>query len=485
MTGFRDKGQVLSVASECVPLIKTGGLADVVGALPTALAAEGWRVRTLVPGYPGLRERLTGARDVWANADLFGGPARLVAGRADDRDVYLLDAPHLYDRPGGPYGTAGQDHPDNPERFAALSWVAATIAAEGDDEGWRPQVLHAHDWQAALAPAYLKWSFPLAATGSILTIHNIAFQGIAPSGQLARLRLPSGEFHSGSLEYWGNISMLKAGLVTADRITTVSPTYADELMRPAFGMGLEGVIADRGPSLSGILNGIDLTIWNPQTDPAIRPYSLAALGGKAANRGALAAEFGLVADQGPLAIVVSRLSHQKGMDVLIEALPGFVASGGALALLGAGDAGLETAVQALAARFPGKVGVRVGYDESLAHRMFAGGDAVLVPSRFEPCGLTQMYGLRYGTIPVVALTGGLADTVIGATPASLAARAATGITFHPVDRLALARALDRLVGLYADRAGWQAMQRRAMKADFGWDRAARAYGDLYAAVAAQ
>lgn len=478
-------GRVLSVASECVPLIKTGGLADVVGALPVALEAEGWDMRTLIPAYPGLVERLAEARVVWKDPALFGGPARIVLGQAGGLSLYLLEAPHLFDRPGGPYSAGGLDHVDNPERFAALSWAAAALAAEGGDDGWRPDVLHAHDWQAGLAPAYLRWAFPGTGVGSVLTIHNIAFQGVAPAARLESLRLPRDEFHPGSLEYWGNISSLKAGLVTADKVTTVSPTYAEELMRPAFGMGLEGVIADRGLAMRGILNGIDSAVWSPEQDPAITPYGPTNLRGKAINRTALSRELGLEPGAGPMAIVVSRLSHQKGIDLLIAALPAFIAGGGSLALLGSGDAALEGALQALAARFPGRVSVTIGYDEELAHRMFAGGDAVLVPSRFEPCGLTQMYGLKYGTLPLVALTGGLADTVIGASPASLGAGAATGITFHPVDELALTRALDRLLTLFADRASWKAMQRRAMQADFGWAAAARAYGALYRELTAR
>lgn len=485
MTEAATNGRVLSVASECVPLIKTGGLADVVGALPGALAGEGWHVRTLIPAYPGLVDRLSDVRVVWQDASLFGGPARIVAGQAGGLALYLLEAAHLFDRSGGPYSAGGADHPDNAERFAALSWAAAALAAEGDDDGWRADVLHAHDWQAGFAPAYLRWAFPGTGIASVLTIHNIAFQGIAPAQKLVALRLPRDEFHQGSLEYWGNISSLKAGLVTADRITTVSPTYAEELMRPAFGMGLEGVIADRELALSGILNGIDAAVWSPEADAAVTPYGTANMRGKATNRAALCRELGLEPGSGPLAIVVSRLSHQKGIDLLIAALPGFIAGGGSLAVLGSGDAGLEASLQVLARRFPGQVAVRTGYDEDLAHRMFAGGDAVLVPSRFEPCGLTQMYGLRYGAVPVVALTGGLADTVIGASPASLAAGAATGITFHPVDELALSRALDKLLRLYADKTVWKAMQRRAMQADFGWSAAARAYGALYRGLTAR
>jgi starch synthase len=396
--------------------------------------------------------------------------------------MLLLDAPHLYDRPGGIYSAGGQDHSDNPERFAALSWAAAEIARGAGTDGWRPDVLHAHDWQGGFAPAYLRYG-PPSPVKTIITIHNAAFQGLAPATRLAALRLPAQAFTPEGVEYYGNISSLKAGLVTADRITTVSPTYAEELMRPEFGMGLEGVLAARADDLQGILNGVDDSVWAPASDAEITPYSAAGLKGKAANRQALAAEFGLAPGVGPLAIVVSRLTGQKGIDLLAATLPGFVAAGGSLALLGTGEPALETAMQGATKRWPGRVGVRIGYDEALAHRMFGGGDAVLVPSRFEPCGLTQMHGLRYGTLPVVAATGGLNDTVIGATPASLAAGAATGISFHPVDATALAGALRRLVGLHADRRQWQAMMRRAMKADVGWAGPARAYAALYRSLA--
>ena len=471
-------GQVLSVASECVPLIKTGGLADVVGALPGALAPFGWRLRTLVPAYRGLLATIREARVVWSDADLFGGPGRVMAGQAGGLDLLLLDAPHLYDRAGGPYGAGGADHPDNPERFAALGWAAAAIARGGTADGWRPDILHAHDWQAALAPAYMSQAGG-GRVPSLLTIHNIAFQGIAPAARRHDLRLAEADFNADGYEYWGGISTLKAGLLAADALSTVSARYADELMRPEFGMGLEGVIAARAGALHGIVNGVDTAIWNPETDPGIQPFGLRNLRARGVNRAALLGEFDLGPVPGPLAIVVSRLTGQKGIDLLVEVLPDFIAAGGGLVLLGTGEAALEGALQALARRHPGRVGIRIGYDEVLAHRMFAGGDAVLVPSRFEPCGLTQLYGLRYGAVPVVAATGGLADTVIGASPASLAAKAATGISFHPVDALAFSQALRRLVTLYADRAGWAALQRRAMRVEVGWDRAGAAYAGLY------
>jgi starch synthase len=472
-------GRVLSVASEAVPLIKTGGLADVAGALPAALKGQGWEMRVMLPAYPGLAARLgQNAEEIWSAQDLFGGPARVLKGGVDGVTFLLLDAAQLYDRKGGPYSADGKDYPDNPERFAALCWVAAEIARGGGADGWAPGILHAHDWQAGLAPAYLRYG-PATTVKTVLTIHNIAFQGIAPAQKLGLLRLPAWAFSAEHLEYYGSLSTLKAGLVTADAITTVSPTYAEELMRPEFGMGLEGVIAARAEDLHGILNGVDETLWSPESDPKISAYSAKVLKPKAENRSRLATEFDLAPADGPLAIVVSRLTDQKGIDLLAAILPEFIEAGGSLAILGAGDAALERAMRAAAERWPGRVGVHIGYDEALAHRMFGGGDAVLVPSRFEPCGLTQMYGLRYGTIPVVAATGGLNDTVIGATPASLSARAATGITFHPVDRTGFAGAMRRLSQLYADRTGWTALVKRAMKAEVGWDAPAARYAALY------
>lgn len=471
-------GRVLSVASECVPFIKTGGLADVVGALPAALAAQGWDMRVLLPAYSALRPLLADMAQVWTEPALFGGQGRVHHGRIGGIDLMLLDAPHLFDREGGPYAGPAGDWWDNPQRFAALSWVGARMARDGV-AGWKPDVLHAHDWQAGLAPAYLRYHGS-GGVGSVLTIHNIAFQGWADARLMSDLRLPADQFHPDALEYYGNLSSLKAGLVTADRITTVSPTYADELMRPEFGMGLQGVIAARGADVSGILNGVDTALWDPQAEAI--PYSAKDMTGKALARQALCAEFG-VDVPGPLAIVVSRLTDQKGIDLLPEVIPEFVAAGGGLVVLGSGDPRLEAAMRGLAAAHPGRVALRIGYDEALSHRLFSGGDAVLVPSRFEPCGLTQMYGLRYGTLPVVAATGGLADTVIGASAATLAAGAATGIVFHPTDALAFGQALRKLVALHSDRPQWLRMQKAAMAHPVGWDASAAAYAALYAGLA--
>jgi starch synthase len=476
-------GRVLSVASECVPLLKTGGLADVVGALPGALAACGWDMRVLLPAYRPLRARLADRAgswpaawpEVWSDGDLFGGRGAVRAGQAEGLQVLLLDAPHLYDRDGGPYSGPAGDWGDNPQRFAALSWVAARIAREGLADGWRPQVLHAHDWQGGLAPAYLAFGGPRDVR-SVITIHNMAFQGWAPAPLLGALRLPAHEFHPGSLEYYGGLSALKAGLVTADAITTVSPTYADELSRPEFGMGLQGVISARAAVVSGILNGVDTALWSPAA--ASPPFSAADLAGKAAARAALCDEFGLEVP-GPLAILVSRLTDQKGIDLVPAVIPGFVEAGGGLIVLGSGDAALEAALRGLSARFPGRVGLRIGYDEALSHRLFAGGDAVLVPSRFEPCGLTQMYGLRFGTLPVVADVGGLADTVIGVSPATMAAGVATGITFHPTDATAFGQALRKLADLHARPQDWARVQANAMRHPVGWETSAAAYAALY------
>jgi starch synthase len=476
---MKTHGRVLSVASECVPLIKTGGLADVVGALPGALASVGWEMKVLLPAYRALRGMAADWPVVWREDDLWGGPGVVHMGEVAGVSLLLLDAPHLFDREGGPYAGPGGDWGDNAQRFAALSWVAAGMARTGF-EGWRPDVLHAHDWQAGLAPAYLAYG---GAEGvkSVITIHNIAFQGWAGASMLAALRLPAEQFYPGALEYYGGISTLKAGMVTADRITTVSPTYAAELARAEYGMGLHGVITARADVVSGILNGVDTGVWSPETDGDVLNYSVRAMKGKAAARAALCEEFGLDVP-GPVAIVVSRLTDQKGIDLLPAVLPDFIAGGGGVAILGAGDPGLEAAMRGLHAAYPGRVGLRIGYDEAQSHRMFAGADAVLVPSRFEPCGLTQMYGLRYGAIPVVAAVGGLADTVIHASPAAMTAGVATGITFHPTDAIAFANALRQLLVLFADAKGWARVQKNAMNHPVGWETSAAAYAALYASL---
>jgi starch synthase len=472
--------KALSVASEVAPLIKTGGLADVAGALPLALAAEGVDVRTLLPGYPKVMGALHGAKSVHAFDTLFGGPARLLAARAGALDLLVLDAPHLYAREGGPYASAdGVDYPDNAQRFAALAQVAAQIA-QGLSPEHHPDILHAHDWQAALAPAYLHYSRrPHPPT--VLTIHNLAFQGRYDKSLLAELGLPPESFTIEGVEYHDGVGFLKAGLQFADRITTVSPSYAAEIMTPEFGMGLDGLLHARAQNVSGVLNGVDETEWSPATDARIaRRYDPKRLQLRTENRASLQARLGLRADPEALLIgVVSRLSWQKGLDLLLEALPQLVGDGVQLALLGAGDKPLKAGFAQAAQRYAGRVGVRIGYDEELAHLVQAGADVFLIPSRFEPCGLTQLYALRYGAVPVVARVGGLRDTIIDANEMALAAGVATGLQFSPVTAEALLAALRRAQALFNDKAQWRRLQLNGMKTDVSWRRPAQRYGALY------
>lgn len=476
---------VLFVASECAPFVKTGGLADVIGAVPKTLSSLGVAVRVMLPAYPALAKILKSGKTILGIDDLHGGPAKLVAAKAEGLHLLLLDAPHLFDRPGSIYlGADGKDWADNHLRFGALSQVAAKVAREGVD-GWQPDLVNAHDWQAALVPAYLRQS-DKSGPPCVLTIHNIAFQGVYDASELKALGLSNDLFTSEGLEYWGKLSFLKAGIAFSDKITTVSPTYARELLMPEFGMGLEGILQARRGDLSGILNGIDLDAWDPATDPELTaPYSAGQLKQKAKNRATVEGKFGLKANpQSPLFCVISRLTTQKGLDLLLEVLPGLVGRGARLALLGSGDKAIEGGFIGAAHRWSGSVGTIIGYDEGLSHLMQGGSDAILIPSRFEPCGLTQLYGLRYGTIPVVARTGGLADTVIDANEAALVAKCATGVQFAPVTAPALDQAIMRTCDLFDQKRVWSAMQRRAMRHPVGWEQSAKAYLDLYQSLAA-
>jgi starch synthase len=474
--------RVLSVTPEFFPLIKTGGLADVAGALPLALAPLGIDMRTLLPAYRPVREAVAGVEPVAALDELFGGPAHLLAARsAEGAELLLLDAPHLFDRPGNPYlGQDGRDWPDNHRRFGALAWIAHLIGM-GLLEGWRPDLVHGHDWQAGLAPAYLALAGgPRPAT--VLTVHNLAFQGVCPAYHLGELRLPASAFAVHGLEYFGSIGFLKAGLFYADRLTTVSPTYAREIQTPIHGMALDGLLRTRADQLVGITNGIDTAVWDPAADPhlAARYDAADPAPGKALNKRSLQARFGLEPREAAcLFCVVSRFTGQKGIDLILDALPEIFTHDAQLVVLGSGDPALERAFQAAVMAHPGRIGFVAGYDEPLSHLMQGGADAILVPSRFEPCGLTQLIGLRYGTLPVVARVGGLADTVIDANEAALGDGVATGFQFAPVTGEALADALLRAIGLFHDRTSWDGMVRRAMTRPVGWDRAARHYRDLY------
>lgn len=469
---------ILFVASECAPFIKTGGLADVIGAVPKALKPLGGNVRILLPAYPALSGEVAKGTEVAAFDDLHGGPARVMAVTARGLDLLLLDAPHLFDRPGNIYlDHAGGDWHDNHLRFGALSFVGAQIAL-GLIPDWQPDLVNAHDWQAGLVPAYLHAADSQVPT--VMTIHNIAFQGIYDPDHLDGLNLPRDMFTVDKGEYYGRFSFLKAGLMLATKITTVSPTYAHELMSPEFGMGLDGVMRARRADLSGIINGIDLDVWDPETDDTIpQVFTAKTLTKKAKNKAALEERFNLDPSDSPIFCIISRLTTQKGLDLLLDRLPNIVNQGARLAILGTGDKGMEHGFADAANRYTGKVGTIIGYDEQLSHLMQAGSDAILIPSRFEPCGLTQLYGLRYGTIPVVARTGGLADTIIDANLAAIDADVATGIQFHPVTAIGLEQAVARTMALYQQPKVWAAMQRRAMRQPVGWDASAAAYLALF------
>lgn len=473
---------VLSVASEAVPLVKTGGLADVVGALPVALHPHGVEITTLLPGYPVVMAAMKRARVLHAYESLLGQPARLLSGRLGDRALIVLDAPAFFDRPGGPYADAlGRDWEDNWRRFAALGRAAADLAG-GLVKGRRFDLLHAHDWQAGMALAYLRFAPRKGSTPvpCVMTVHSMAFQGYYSHEVFRELGLPRAAWSITGVEYHGGVGFLKAGMEAADAITTVSPTYAEEIRSAEFGMGLEGLVASRGGRVRGIVNGIDSAEWNPATDPHIASrFTARTLARRTANKRALEAEFGLEPGNGPLFVVISRLTWQKGMDVLAEVLDHLVGVGGRLALLGSGDAAIVAGLEAAAVRHPGRIGIRIGYAEALSHRMQAGGDAILVPSRFEPCGLTQLYGLAYACVPVVARTGGLADTVIDANLAARAAGVATGIQFSGVSARTLAAAIDRANALYHQPEEWRQMQRNGMKADFSWKTSGAALAALY------
>jgi starch synthase len=473
--------KVLSVASEIFPLIKTGGLADVVGALPAALKPKGVEMLSLVPGYPSVMAALDDAEPVHLYGEFYGGAAGLVLGRAKGLDVMVLDAPHLYNRPGNPYlGPDGKDWNDNPKRYAALSRAASDIG-EGKVKAFLPDILHLHDWQAALAAAYVRYAVQgTRKPKTLLTVHNIAFQGTFGAQTFSDLGLPPNAYAVDGVEYYGGISFLKGGLACANAISTVSPTYAHEITTPEFGMGLDGLLRQRRLSLSGIVNGIDTDVWNPETDKDIaQTYSVKTLDKRVANKRALEQRLALEEGDGILHGVVSRLTWQKGLDLLAEHLDWLIASGARLALVGTGEPGLENAYREAAARHPGRIGISFKYDEGLSHLIQAGADTMLVPSRFEPCGLTQLYGLRYGCVPLVGRTGGLADTVIDANEAALGPGVATGLQFSPINSANLQATLERAARLYANIPVWTNMQRRGMAQDVSWDHSARAYLNLY------
>ena len=476
--------RVLHAAAEVFPLVKTGGLADVLGALPQALIAAGVDVRLVLPGLPAIKHGVERQVLVCQIGALFGAAkVSLWLGRmpVTGVPVYVVDAPYLYQRNGNPYLAAdGSEWGDNLQRFALLGWVAAHLAAGELDANWCPDVLHMHDWHAAMACAYVSVN-PVAEVATVFTVHNLAYQGLFDEGDYPMLGLPSRLLTPDGLEFHGQVSFMKAGLTYAHRVTTVSPSYAVEMATEEFGCGLDGVVRARGSDVSGVLNGVDGTVWDPSTDKGIAAlYSALVPGGKALCKEALQKRLGLKVDAKAMLFgVVSRLTSQKGLDLMLEALPALLADGAQLAVQGSGDADLEARFKAVAEAHPGRVAVRLGYDETFAHEMIAGADAVVVPSRFEPCGLTQLYALRYGTVPVVRRVGGLADTVMDATPEALGRDQATGFMFGPATPEALSVALKEAVKAHAHPKVWRKIMARGMAQRFTWEEAALRYVALY------
>lgn len=474
--------RVLFVSAELAPFAKSGGLADVCAALPAALRRIGIDCRVLVPGYPAVRAAITDSQDVVhleAHAAL--PAARIVQGTLAGLPAFVVQCDTLYDRDGGPYQDAtGHDWPDNAFRFALLSRAAAFASGPTAPLGWPVQIVHANDWPTGLTATYLYFDDGPKA-GTVFTIHNAAYQGSFDKDLVAALGLPWSCFDMHGAEFHGRLSFLKAGLYYADHLTTVSPTYAEELQTEALGHGLHGLLHGRRHRLTGILNGIDVDVWNPATDRHIaRRYTRWTLGAKRHNKADLQRHLGLAVNpELPLFGMVGRLVPQKGVDLLLEILPDLLNFPAQLAVVGTGEVSLERALQAAAAREAGRVGVSIGFDERLAHRVEAGADFFLMPSRFEPCGLTQMYSQRYGTPPIVHATGGLADSVVPCTPPTLAAGIATGFQFRPCGAVSLLAAAQNASAVFKRRREYRAMQRAGMRWDFGWEAGARSYARLY------
>lgn len=471
---------VLYVASECAPWSKTGGLADVSAALPAALRALGIDARVLMPLYPTVpRNELREFAHYSATARL--PEARVVAGELPNRvPIFLVNCPALYDRAGGPYqDEAGHDWNDNARRFALLARIAANLGSSGA-EGWQADIVHCHDWQTGLAPAYMRYG-PQPHAASVFTIHNLAFQGIFPADIIEQIELPAASFNVDGVEFYGQCSFLKAGLAYADALTTVSPTYAMEIQRESHGMGLHGLLQNRSDTLTGILNGIDTEVWSPASDRHIaRRYDAATLERKVHNKRALQERLRLPQTDAPLLAVVSRLTDQKGIDWVFEIASAIAQLPAQLVLLGRGDERYEAAARGLAQAMPQSVSATIAFDDALAHQIEAGADTLLMPSRFEPCGMNQLYSQRYGTVPIVRATGGLADSV---DDFSAATGAGTGFVYREPSARALLATIKRALVIFRDRASWRRLQRNGMSRDFSWDASARRYAQIYEHVA--
>ncbi len=484
--------KVLYVCTELFPFLKTGGLADVSAGLPPALAALGCDVRLLMPAFPALARAAThlqAVADLPHSATPWGMAPELPAAHLDsarfpglDLPAYLLQSA-LFERAGNPYlGPDGKEWPDNAQRFAALGWAAASLG-QGLDPDWVPDVIHCHDWHTGLTPAYVR-AFATAGhatPATVFTIHNLAYQGLFHKQVLAQLGLPAGSFNVQGVEFFDQVSFMKAGVQYADRITTVSPTYAREIRAEAQGCGLDGLLRARGQALSGILNGVDYQVWSPAHDALLpQTYDRDTLAGKAVVKRTLQTSFGLEPRDDALVFgIVSRLTAQKGLHLLPQVLDELVQRGGQVALFGQGDAALEQAFVDAAIHYPGQVGVQIGYDEATAHMVVAGSDVIMVPSTFEPCGLTQLYGLRYGTLPLVRRVGGLADTVVDCSLENLDDESATGFVFDDLSAEGLSRALRRAFALFRRPADWRAVQRQGMGLRFDWHTSALHHIAMY------
>lgn len=472
--------KILFVTSEAHPLIKTGGLADVSGSLPKALAELGQDIRLFLPNYQALKRE--GDLRFVCSLRVENKNINILETRMPESGfiVWLVDYPAYYNYPGNPYvDTDGEPWPNNDERFALFCRAAVEIAMDRVHQDWKPDIVHCNDWQTGLVPALLSLEAHRPAT--VFTIHNMAYQGLFPIARAATLSLPGQLIHPLGLEFHGMLSFIKGGLVYSDEITTVSQTYAEEIQTAEFGYGLEGLLDHRKEFIGGILNGIDIEQWDPATDPAlVKNFTSKTLDNKAFNKSALQQQMGLpLAADIPLFGLIGRLVEQKGIDLVLECLPLLMSYNAQFVFLGSGSKEFEEALQALAAQYPQKIALTVGYNEALAHLIEAGSDAFLMPSRFEPCGLNQMYSQRYGTLPIVRRTGGLADTVVDSLPDTIADNRATGIVFDDANASALLEAIKRTLLLYCDKPSWRQIQLRGMQQDFSWQQSAESYLELY------
>ncbi|MCU7813938.1 MAG: glycogen synthase GlgA [Candidatus Thiodiazotropha sp. (ex Rostrolucina anterorostrata)] len=476
--------KILFASSEATPLIKTGGLADVAGSLPVALNHLEHDCRLILPGYPDVLKKANDLQHL-ARIEIEEEPApvNLLQGSCGPHNVplYVVDAPHWFDRPGNPYlSPEGLNWPDNAERFTLFCRAVAAFAMNRMGLDWQPDVIHANDWQTGLIAPLLSGEEKRPAT--LFTIHNLAYQGLFDQATFNRLGLPDHLWSYTALEFHNQLSFIKGGITRSDRVNTVSPTYAEEIKTAEFGYGLEGLLIHRENHFSGVLNGIDYHEWDPQQDRHIATaFSAESFRNKQQNKLALQREYGLPEDAHiQLFGYIGRLVDQKGVDLILQVLPGIMDSGSQLVMLGSGDKDLEHSLEKISNRYHSRVGVFIGYDEGLSHRIEAGCDCFLMPSRFEPCGLNQMFSLRYGTVPIVRRTGGLADTVVDVDPTSLANGTATGFVFDNTDSSSLWGAVEHAINFYRrSSTDWEILARNGMQQDFSWEASAQHYLELY------